>query len=346
MRRLVDALIRAEDRLPPVDDMVLTTRIVRMPLAFEDNSCRDAIGRYMQSVRKTAPWLPSNVEFIRRINGLGSVDEVRDIVFKARYMVLGLGDVYLGAPCAVPIDPRHRLLTSKYNPARTYTPEGAVGIGGVYMCIYGMDSPGGYQLIGRTVPIWNKFLKNADFAPGEPWLLRFFDQVQFYPVSEAELAEQRLAYAAGQARLDIAEERFVLRDYHAFLASIADECAAFKARQTEAFYEERARWEVEVDAEASAATEAPPAAELGGADGVKESVPDGAKPVYSHIAGNVWELAVKIGDRVRHGDKLFVIESMKMEFTITSPSDGEIVHIACARGRTVTAGQRLLSIQS
>ncbi|VFS90857.1 Allophanate hydrolase subunit 2 [Kluyvera cryocrescens] len=64
--------------------------------------------------------------------------------------------MYLGAPCAVPIDPRHRLLSSKYNPARTFTAEGTVGIGGMYMCIYGMDSPGGYQLVGRTLPIWNK----------------------------------------------------------------------------------------------------------------------------------------------------------------------------------------------
>ncbi|WP_198104335.1 carboxyltransferase domain-containing protein, partial [Xanthomonas citri] len=84
------------------------------------------------------------------------------------YMVLGLGDVYLGAPCAVPLDPRHRLLTSKYNPARTFTAEGTVGIGGVYMCIYGMDSPGGYQLVGRTVPIWNTFLRNRQFG-AEPW---------------------------------------------------------------------------------------------------------------------------------------------------------------------------------
>jgi len=67
-------------------------------------------------------------------------------------MVYGLGDVYLGAPCAVPLDPRQRLgridfqfyfgvterfftsayilVVPKYNPARTFTPEGAVGIGG------------------------------------------------------------------------------------------------------------------------------------------------------------------------------------------------------------------------
>lgn len=49
------------------------------------------------------------------------------MLFEASYMVLGLGDVYLGAPCAVPVDPRHRLVVPKYNPARTYTPEGEAG---------------------------------------------------------------------------------------------------------------------------------------------------------------------------------------------------------------------------
>ena len=45
------------------------------------------------------------------------------------------------------MDPRHRLVVPKYNPARTVTPEGAIGIGGAYMCIYPMESPGGYQLV-------------------------------------------------------------------------------------------------------------------------------------------------------------------------------------------------------
>lgn len=90
----------------------------------------------------------------------------------------GLGDVYLGAPCAVPMDPRHRLVTTKYNPARTFTAEGTVGIGGSYMCVYPMDSPGGYQLVGRTLPIWNTFARAGPFSPDKPWLLRFFDQVR------------------------------------------------------------------------------------------------------------------------------------------------------------------------
>ena len=53
----------------------------------------------------------------------------------------------------------------KYNPARTTTPEGAVGLGGAYMCIYPMESPGGYQLIGRTLPIWNTFGRVGPFTP-------------------------------------------------------------------------------------------------------------------------------------------------------------------------------------
>ena len=98
------------------------------------------------------PGARSNIEFIRRINGLDSIDDVQRIVFDASYLVLGLGDVYLGAPVATPLDPRHRLVTTKYNPARTWTPENAVGIGGAYLCIYGMEGPGGYQFVGRTVP--------------------------------------------------------------------------------------------------------------------------------------------------------------------------------------------------
>jgi hypothetical protein len=45
------------------------------------------------------------------------------------------------------------------------------------MCIYPMDSPGGYQLVGRTLPIWNTFGRTGPFTPHKPWLLEFFDQV-------------------------------------------------------------------------------------------------------------------------------------------------------------------------
>ena len=143
-QNLLKILHEVEIQLPIPDEIEVPSRIIELPLAFNGPSVKDAVSYYMESVRNTAPYLPDNIEFIRRANGLKDAEEVENIIFDASYLVLGLGDVYLGAPCAVPIDPRHRLMTSKYNPARIYTPEGVVGIGGVYMCIYGMDSPGGY----------------------------------------------------------------------------------------------------------------------------------------------------------------------------------------------------------
>ena len=128
-----------------------------------------------------------------------------------------LGDVYLGAPVATPVDPRHRLVTTKYNPARTWTPENAVGIGGAYLCIYGMEGPGGYQFIGRTCQMWNRYKQTTEFTDGQPWLLRFFDQIRFYPVSNAELTKFREDFPQGKVKLKIEETTFRLRDYQQFL---------------------------------------------------------------------------------------------------------------------------------
>ncbi|MCG7868615.1 MAG: urea carboxylase, partial [Candidatus Thiodiazotropha taylori] len=157
-RKLLQHLKAAEHALASqIDQLHVPSRIVHIPLSWDDEACHKAIEKYDQSVRKNAPWCPSNLEFIRRINGLQSIDDVKQIVFDASYLVMGLGDVYLGAPVATPVDPRHRLVTTKYNPARTWTAENSVGIGGSYLCVYGMEGPGGYQFVGRTLQMWNRY---------------------------------------------------------------------------------------------------------------------------------------------------------------------------------------------
>ncbi|WP_121310615.1 urea carboxylase, partial [Pseudomonas aeruginosa] len=240
---LIEHLLALEARLPDVDQVRIPTRVIHLPMAFEDCATLSAVQRYSETVRSEAPWLPNNVDFIQRANGLASREDVRDIIFDASYLILGLGDVYLDAPCAVPLDPRHRLLSSKYNPARTFTAEGTVGIGGMYMCIYGMDSPGGYQLVGRTLPIWNRFSKNAQFKDGQPWLLHFFDQVRFYPVSESELDVLREAFREGRAEIRIEDGVFDFAEHQRFLADNHDDIALFQAQQKLAFDEEVARWQ-------------------------------------------------------------------------------------------------------
>jgi urea carboxylase len=240
--RLSEILLQLDDELGDARDLVVPSRQVRLPLSWDDPSTRKAIDIYMRTVNPDAPWCPWNIEFIRRINGLDSVDEVHRTVFESNYLVYGLGDVYLGAPVATPLDPRHRLVTTKYNPARTWTPENAVGIGGGYMCIYGMEGPGGYQFVGRTVQVWNAYPTAPCFADGQPWLLRQFDRLQFYSVSADELTSLRKRFPAGTWQPEIDSGQLSLAEQYEFQQQHAAEIATVKARQQAAFQAERRRW--------------------------------------------------------------------------------------------------------
>lgn len=336
---LLEALDVCERRIPDLDDITVKSRVVHLPLSWNDPATQLAIRKYTQSVRPDAPWCPSNIEFIRRINGLDSIDDVHRIVFAASYLVLGLGDVYLGAPVATPVDPRHRLVTTKYNPARTWTPENAVGIGGAYLCVYGMEGPGGYQFVGRTVQMWNTFRSTAEFSPGTPWLLRFFDQVRFFPVSADELLDIRDAFPRGRYSLCIEPAEFRLRDYHEFLKSIDGDAAEFKARQQQAFEAERERWGAAGHAEYIE----PPDA-LAASDG-DSGTADGCQPVRSPIGASVWTIAVETGQRVEAGQKLLVLEAMKTEIAVVAPSAGTVEKLHCAQGSVVSSGQVLLALR-
>ncbi len=241
-RQLLDVLVTRAAELPDPATVTIPARAVELPLCFDDPAAQEAVDRYSESVRPDAPWCPSNLEFIRRVNGLPDLDAVREIVFAATYLVMGLGDVYLGAPVAVPIDPRHRLVTTKYTPPRTWTPESAVGIGGTYLCVYGIEGPGGYQLVGRTLPMWDRGGRAPDFEPGRPWLLRAFDQLRFVPVEAEELLELRASFADGRHRLRIHEQPFRLADALAGLQGAHEEIEAVLRARQRAFHEERRRW--------------------------------------------------------------------------------------------------------
>ncbi|MDP3348027.1 MAG: 5-oxoprolinase/urea amidolyase family protein [Hydrogenophaga sp.] len=335
---LLQIISAADDALPPVDEMVVPSRTVVLPLSWDDPQTKLAIEKYMQSVRPDAPWCPSNIEFIRRINGLDSIEDVFKIVFDARYLVLGLGDVYLGAPVATPLDPRHRLVTTKYNPARTWTPENAVGIGGAYLCVYGMEGPGGYQFVGRTLQMWNRWrhgTPGSDFE--QPWLLRFFDQIQFEAVSEEELKTIRANFPHGGYALRTEDGTFSLKDYRRFLADNAASIGAFKATQQAAFEAERERW---VAAGQNDFTSDDAAASAGVADEV--DLPEGGRLLATSVPGNVWKVSVSVGQQVQAGDVLLVIESMKMEFNLLAPANATVHSLMCAQGGAVSAGQNVL----
>ncbi len=219
-------------------------------------------------------------------------------------------------------------MTTKYNPARTWTPENAVGIGGAYMCIYGMEGPGGYQLFGRTIQVWNSWRRTPVFT--RPWLLDFFDRIRFFPVSHAELTEAREAFPHGAYPIRIEDGTLSYAAYEAELAANASGIAAFKRQQQASFEAERQRWKdqgldtFQVDESAG--------------PGLAGDVPPGCFGVESAVPGNMWKLLAENGQTVEPGDPIAIVESMKMEVTIHAHAKGRLREWRASPGRTVKAG--------
>jgi len=200
------------------------------------------------------------------------------------------------------------------------------------MCIYGMDSPGGYQLIGRTVPIWNKFKKNKQFGD-QQWFLRFFDQIKYYEVTEAELDQFRADFAHGLAEIKIEECEFDFAAYQDFLAAEQDSIATFKAQQQAAFSAEVERWKDEFDAPVEIE--------------VLQDDTDYSQyvPLNASMTGNIWKIFVEAGQIVKKGDTVAIIEAMKMELPVYADDDGIVKGIICRSGQTVHSGEPLVYME-
>ncbi|WP_454042880.1 urea carboxylase [Cellulosimicrobium sp. Marseille-Q8652] len=358
--RLVGLLGELEDDLPPAAEIEVPSRALHLPLSWDDPAIHEAVERYAAAVREDAPWLPSNVDFVRRVNGLGSVDDVRRTVLDAQYLVLGLGDVYLGAPLALPVDPRHRLLTTKYTPARTWTPADAVGLGGTYLCVYGMDSPGGYQLVGRTVPIWAPHAQRGPFEPGVPWLFRAFDRIVWDPVDAAELVERRAAARAGVLDVPVTEGTFSGRAHLDLLAEHADEIETVARSRRTAFDRELAAWSgagehVGAPGRRGGRTPGTAARRRGaGPDGPRWAVGDepraagtdprpapGRTVLRAPLGGVVWRVETQPGERVAAGGAVVVLEAMKLELPVTTTAPGLVSEVLVRPGDHVAPGEEL-----
>jgi urea carboxylase len=337
IHELVKHLKAIEHELKNIEELEVPARIVHIPLSWNDDACREAVEKYTQSVRHNAPWCPDNIEFIRRINGLESIDEVKKIVFDASYVVMGLGDVYLGAPVATPLDPRHRLVTTKYNPARTWTAENSVGIGGSYMCVYGMEGPGGYQFIGRTLQMWNRYQTTTEFT--KPWLLRFFDQIRFYEVSSDELKQIRRDFPQGNYPLKIEHTTFSLKEYNGFIDDNKTGIDSFTAQRQAAFAQELQDWKDKglLHFESNQAMDRN--------QEQVEALPDNCISVDSPMNCSLWKVEVEVGDEVEEGDTLLILEAMKMEIKMTATESGIVKSIDRLAGAQINAGDRLVVLE-
>lgn len=67
--------------------------------------------------------------------------------------------------------------------------------------------------------------------------------------------------------------------------------------------------------------------------------------VLAPILGTIVDVKVKVGDRVKVGEVLLILEAMKLENEILSPRNGVIKKIHVSRGKTVNSGDLLVVIE-
>jgi allophanate hydrolase subunit 1 len=135
-----------------------------------------------------------------------------------------------GLPFMFPLDPRETIFVPKYNPTRTWTAEGAVGVGGPCIAIYPVESAGGYQLFGRTIPIYDIRQRNSVFRES-PLFMRPGDRIQFHRVEEAELLQTFEDVHADRYRYRIEDSPFDVGAFLDWLPTIADEAEERRQRR-------------------------------------------------------------------------------------------------------------------
>jgi acetyl-CoA carboxylase biotin carboxyl carrier protein len=67
--------------------------------------------------------------------------------------------------------------------------------------------------------------------------------------------------------------------------------------------------------------------------------------VPAHITGTVWKIETKVGDQVKSGDVLVILESMKMEMPVEAPEDGKVKEIRCKEAQPVSEGDVLVVLE-
>ena len=235
-KRLIEFVQAQYEELPPFHDLVVPSRIVELPIAFDDKWTREAIARYVQYQRADAPNIinGTNSEYAAMYNGLRDKEEFFEYIMATDWWNAALG-FFPGLPFAYPLDPRRAVVIPKYNPTRHWTPAGTIGIAGPCLAIYPVESAGGYQIFAHTVPIYDPQQRNPAFRES-PVLLRPGDRLRFRPrVTDEELEAMIQAVYDGTYQYVIDETAtFDVGEYLRFLDSVREEAEAFRRHQAEA----------------------------------------------------------------------------------------------------------------
>jgi len=196
--------------------LTLHSRIFYVPLLYFDPWTTECVADYCRTLKQKEP----DPELLIRLNGLSDRRQLVRVHAGTEYWVAALG-FWPGLCSLLPLDPRCWLTAPKYDPPRTWTPKGTIGVGGAITCIYPDRTPGGYQIIARTpMPSWDPDQRLAAFCDSLA-LFKPGDRVRFVPIDREEYDHIAAQVETGSYRHpEVAYQSFSIDRYHAWLGSI------------------------------------------------------------------------------------------------------------------------------
>lgn len=319
--KLVEELAAMEIGIPSTNSLNIESTLYKLPICFDHSAIRLCIDRYMHSQRAEAPYLPDNTAFLMKANCIDLVEEFKKTIVGHKQVVTAVSFLCANT-LSVNLDPRTRLKTGKYNPARTFTPKGALGSGSVGFSIYSIDSPGGYLIWGMGLPdlCWNTFAR-LKASHGKPWFFKNFDQIVYYEVTEQELTKLNEDLVLGRLQIESEKTSLDFHEYSLFLENIKDEVHELDKKKATAMLaliaEEElslAKWMKEKE-DMSSQKGNESAEHLNDASLVK---------VTCTMAANIFKINYKVGDYLGSEDTIIILEAMKMEIAVKPIGGDEI----------------------
>ena len=202
--------------LGPTDDIEINSRIFSFPTVYLDKWTQECIEDYSTKIVKKKP----DPELITEVNNLENTDQFIRVHSGTEYWVASIG-FWPGLPFMMALDPRCKLTVPKYNPPRTWTPKGTVGMGGSSTSIYPDRLPGGYQIFGIIpVPIWDT-KKSFPVFENNICLFKPGDRVKFIPTTYEEFEHVLNKVEDGTYDYNIIEyQKFSVKNYKKWLSTI------------------------------------------------------------------------------------------------------------------------------
>ncbi|KAL8850634.1 MAG: hypothetical protein Q9221_004420 [Calogaya cf. arnoldii] len=340
---LIDHLTHLETELGDLSRAKVPSRLFKLPILFGSPRETAAIKRYMETQRPYASYLPDNMDFVAKNNGLEKQD-LKNILLNQRLIAVSVG-FFAALPLCLPVDPRQRICCPKMNPSRVFTPAGQVSWGGSCMALYNVESPGGYQLTGLTIPCVDILGSKPGYSLSRPWLFEDFDQLTFHEVEEDEYERQLKLFESGRYEYEWEEVVFDVEEHNQLLDTTREEVKEVRKRQGEAqtkmlqFEDELlTKWTRE-----KAEGKIP-------VDQVEELLKDPAiHPLPSPHNANLWRLHITEGSTLTSATQtVAVLEAMKLEINIPAGKDlvgGVVEKVLVREGEVVKAGENLMLVR-